>query len=357
MVTHTVPVATAKMPLAMMRLVQHLDREGTPGQFRCRAVIPAAGTASFSVWDTTEDAAALLDYVGGVVNGDAAPGDPMHCANAAHEIAEPFVWGLARDLLHLRTKDSIQHAVGSGARHAVGYLRTTAGSAAGYAGGVIGHVDQRLRVKDAAAKVGGAALQGVGTAVTASKRVLENEAVAKGVGAVNDGVRRGWGLLSSAVSGVLGQVAAAAGEVNASASVRGGGGGGGAGPPSYESAVGGAPGPAPVPASGLAAPLGPPRRAALDRAAAAAPPAGPGVAESLLVPAPLAAAPAAEAPPAAGGARGEAEPAGASDAVGDLLGDLELDGGGAAEGGGEGGEPGAGAGAGAGGSADVPGAL
>ena len=67
------------MPLHMMILLQHVSTPSpSPPAFRCRQILPASGTVSVSVWDGSGDAAMLKDYLDGVLNGDASPGDPLY---------------------------------------------------------------------------------------------------------------------------------------------------------------------------------------------------------------------------------------------------------------------------------------
>jgi len=221
LVIHTVGSVSAKVPFALISLLDAVRSKATPADLRCRQVTPTSGRSSSSLWDAP-DAAALQAWLASAIDAD--------CTHEVCAVQEDFALGLAAEVGRARAADA---AVG------------VAGAARAKAAALADDLRRRegTGTAIAAAAKAGAALKGATTAAAAA--AMENDTVAAAAGAVGAkwrALRASAGRLAADVRGnragaaayggydPAAATAAAALPVPAAAAPP---------PPSYEQAVGG----------------------------------------------------------------------------------------------------------------------
>ena len=229
LVVHTVGSVSAKVPFALISLLDAVRSKATPADLRCRQVTPTSGKVSTSLWDAP-DAAALQAWLSSNIDAD--------CTHEVCVVQEDFALGLAAEVGRARAADAAAGVAGA-ARTKVAALADDLRRREGTGTAI------------AAAAKAGAVLKGATTAAAAA--AMENDTVAAAAGAAG----RGWRALRASAGRLAADVrgnraGAAAYGVYEPASLPAAA--AAPPPPSYEQAVGAAaanPTPAaPAPAPG-----------------------------------------------------------------------------------------------------------
>ncbi|WIA40123.1 hypothetical protein OEZ86_013525 [Tetradesmus obliquus] len=198
---HTVEAATAKVPFAMILLLDFAKRKATPPGCKCRMVIPSDGITSVSLWDTA-DPASLQEWLAENLGSD--------CRSELHEVQEDFTWGMSLELARMRATEKVT----DGSMKTIGALgERTSRAAEVVAAGLttaVGSTQQKLEAWDqrtgvlTSAKETTAALQQ--RVIGAMAKAAENERVHSVVSNVSTGVSSSWAKVSSWVGQRLGDM-------------------------------------------------------------------------------------------------------------------------------------------------------
>lgn len=173
---HHVATPTAKVPFAMILLLDFAKRKATPQGCKCRMVLPSDGETSISMWDT-QDPQSLHEWLNDNLGAD--------CTTTLHEVQEDFTWGLSLDLARMRAADR----VGETTSKAAGVLAAGVTTAVGSTHQTLEAFDQRTKVISTAKET---------TAVIAQKAigVMSKAAEDRRVQGVVSNVSTGWAKLS-----------------------------------------------------------------------------------------------------------------------------------------------------------------
>ncbi|EIE19408.1 hypothetical protein COCSUDRAFT_67882 [Coccomyxa subellipsoidea C-169] len=99
---HTVGTVSAKVPFAIVALLDHVRQKKLPPELKCRQVFPTSGLRSTSLWDTT-DIETLQLWLDEFLDAD--------CTNEVFEVQEDFAFGISAELTRLRTAEKVSAAV------------------------------------------------------------------------------------------------------------------------------------------------------------------------------------------------------------------------------------------------------
>ncbi|KAF6261745.1 hypothetical protein COO60DRAFT_734763 [Scenedesmus sp. NREL 46B-D3] len=198
---HTVEAATAKVPFALILLLDFAKRKATPPGCKCRMVVPSDGITSVSMWDTV-DPAGLQEWLTENLGSD--------CRTELHEVQEDFTWGLSLELARMRATEKVT----DGSMKTIGALgERTSRAAEVVAAGLttaVGSTQQKLEAWDqrtgvlTSAKETTAALQQ--RVIGAMAKAAENERMHHVVTNMSTGVSSSWAKVSSWVGQRLGDI-------------------------------------------------------------------------------------------------------------------------------------------------------
>ncbi|BDA43654.1 hypothetical protein COCOBI_04-6670 [Coccomyxa sp. Obi] len=175
---HTVGTVSAKVPFAIVALLDHVRQKKLPPELKCRQVFPTSGLRSTSLWDTT-DIETLQLWLDEFLDAD--------CTNEVFEVQEDFAFGISAELTRLRTAEKVSAAVSE---------RTK--SAAAVATQQMTDLDAKYRVSQQAASAVQAAREAsrvAGSRLATSfgkvhARAMENQQVAAAATTLNAGWKR-----------------------------------------------------------------------------------------------------------------------------------------------------------------------
>lgn len=179
---------TAKVPFAMILLLDFAKRKATPHGCKCRMVLPSDGETSLSLWDT-QDPQGLHEWLSDNLGSD--------CTTVLHEVQEDFTYGLSLDLARMRAADRVADggmkltgALGETTSKAAGVLAAGVTTAMGTTQRGLEEFDQRTGVLSKAQEA---------SAVIAQRAigVMSKAAEDRRVQGVVTNVSTGWNKLSS----------------------------------------------------------------------------------------------------------------------------------------------------------------
>ncbi|KAK9822598.1 hypothetical protein WJX74_009241 [Apatococcus lobatus] len=193
---HTVPEVTAKVPFAMVMLMDKVRKRDVPVSLRCRQVIPTSGNQSTSMWDVPS-IDELQEWLGSVCGGE--------CASEIYEVQEDFAYGISTELTRVRTADRV--AANARATTAAANKQMSQLDQKYHVSETTSAISKAAREKTAAAAQNTSALLsrwGL-TARTQAGKAMENERVANVSTTVNSGVQAGWKSLGEGIGYLRGK--------------------------------------------------------------------------------------------------------------------------------------------------------
>jgi hypothetical protein len=183
---------SAKVAFSTILLQDFITNKKVPPEFKCRMLVPTSGKRSCSLWDV-QDPDALLAWLKECVGVD--------CEHEVYECQEDFGMGLG-EITRQRAADRVATGTNQVAKAIEGAAAATAQTVQG--------IDTRLRITDRATHAveavkestvvqsTAAAFGKAGASVlTASKKVMDQPAVAQATEAVGTGIRKFTTSLSS----------------------------------------------------------------------------------------------------------------------------------------------------------------
>ena len=96
LVIHTVGSVSAKVPFALISLLDAVRSKALPSDLRCRQVTPTSGRLSSSLWDAP-DAASVQAWLDSHIDAD--------CTHEVAAVQEDFALGLAAEVGRARAAD------------------------------------------------------------------------------------------------------------------------------------------------------------------------------------------------------------------------------------------------------------
>lgn len=171
---HTVDAVTAKVPLSMVMLLDHIKRKAIPADLHIRLVLPTSGLQSTSLWDAPciEALQVWLDENLGV-----------DCKSEVFEVQEDFTYGVSLELARVRAGEKIA----AGSRKTVDVIQERAQAAAVATQRGIDNFDQKTGVITAAKETTAAAVSKVRLATASA---MENEKVQSAISSVSGSWKR-----------------------------------------------------------------------------------------------------------------------------------------------------------------------
>jgi len=168
---HEVEFETAKVPLSMIVLLDHIKRKSLPTELKCRIVLPS-GRVSISVWDapSLETLQTWLD--------EALASQEPGLVNKVYEVQEDFSYGMAFELARLRAAEK----VAAGSRNTIAKISQGASKAGD-------SLQKQLEVLDQKTHILSGPAEALKTVRTKTATVMESEKVVSAMGSISAGLQ------------------------------------------------------------------------------------------------------------------------------------------------------------------------